>query len=71
MPRVQVDHENNAETWWDALREREPALAARLGDSDTLEITADELARLQALPGWADGPAHARTALIVEAADHG
>jgi hypothetical protein len=61
---VKVDYENPAERWWAALQEREPGIAARLSDGEE-QVTAEELDRLQALPGWSDGPAYARTALIV------
>lgn len=68
---VRVDFEYAAEDWWAALDEQEPELARRLrsvSDGDAVVIGNDELERLQALPGWADGPERARTTLIVEPA---
>lgn len=61
---VRVDSENNAEEWWDALRERYPRFAAALERDDAAVIAADLWPALAAAPGFATGPAHAETALI-------
>lgn len=74
--RVVADEENSAETWWSAARDAIDTApkAARdwLGNpaSDELMLTnADARALLawaERLPGWADGPAYAPVALIID-----
>jgi hypothetical protein len=64
MVKFTVDYENNAETFWAAIKSQLPALAAKFVESDSVELTDDEAAAVKALPGWADGPEHAKTALI-------
>lgn len=67
-----IDYENNAERWWDAVREAAdvPADLHPLihGTTDRVEVPADRIGALRqwcaSLPGWADGPAHARHALV-------
>lgn len=81
--RVIVDQENNAEAWWDAARadagEQSPAVAAlfaridaatssvhgvccRAQDAEALIAWASDL------PGWGEGPEHARNPLLVQSA---
>lgn len=60
---VKVDEENIASTWWDALAAAAPALWASLTRGEAL-VTQEELEFLQSLPGWADGPAHAKHPLL-------
>lgn len=61
---VRVDDENNAETWWDAVRETYPTFAESLARNGGAVIAAPLWDDLAALPGFADGPAHVETALI-------
>jgi hypothetical protein len=67
---VCADKENNAEAWWDALGTQEPYLSMRLradAGNAGVSLTADEFARVQALPGWSDpdAPAYAPHPLVV------
>lgn len=76
-----VDQENNAEQFWDAFRsaveslDRDSELAhncRKLLKSDSVELT-DAIAIHQfddfvtSLPGWSDGPAHAKAAIVFQA----
>jgi hypothetical protein len=60
-----ADMENNADAFWTALDEAFPAIADALRDQDEARLTPDEWAAVQALPGFADGPEHAKEALMV------
>ena len=62
---VVIDWENNAEIWWDALRQQFSTLHERFFLVDKLTITREQLRQLAALPGWADGPAYAKHPIIV------
>lgn len=62
---VQFDDENNADIFVCELREKFPAIAATLCTSGTCDVTREEWAAIQKLEGFADGPAHARHALVV------
>lgn len=62
---VEVDFENNAQEWWDALRAH-PDGARIEAEIDAGSLDARDLAICEALPGWRDGPTYARTALIVK-----
>ena len=81
---LKADHENNAEAWWTAAREAaryapsQGAEAFRRLDASTrttegVEVLADELAAFEAwagvLPGYDDGPAHARLPYVVVQGD--
>ncbi len=70
---IRADYENNAETWWDAARaaartdDSQGADVFRRLDENPdrgVEVLAEELtafeAWAEALPGYDDGPAHAR-----------
>jgi hypothetical protein len=61
-----VDYENNAETWWEAIRVQEPKIAKRFERADRVRLTMNEYRRLEALPGWSDGPHYAKHPLIVK-----
>ena len=72
-----ADEENNAETWWEALRSTDPGdptlrgLRSALLDEGTVEVPFnDSIARgfedyLTGLPGWNDGPEHAPNPLLM------
>jgi hypothetical protein len=72
--RISIDWENNAETWWDAAREAastapdviRPLLGGR--NVSDVSVSASDLPTVLAwcssLPGWEDGPAHARRPLV-------
>ncbi len=75
---IRADYENNAETWWDAARaasrtdDSEGAQVFRRLDTNPDEgvsVLADELRAFEswaeALPGYDDGPAHARLPYVV------
>jgi hypothetical protein len=81
--RIVVDQENSAEEWWDAAREAvadaTDAVAdlfaridAAAGDPAGVCCRSQDAAALVAwaseLPGWDDGPEHARTPLLVQVA---
>lgn len=61
---AKVDAENNAETWWNAVREAYPSIAKALTDHGHAVIAVDIWDKLAALPGFEDGPEYAPTALI-------
>lgn len=62
---IRADEENNAPTFWDAVHASSDADIRAIGDADEATVSAGTLAKLQALPGWSDGPAHAPNPLIV------
>jgi hypothetical protein len=79
---VRADGENNAETWWDAMRAALPALREtdpeiadlllaleRRGEVEIVDGAAVERFDrfVRTLPGWSDGPGYARDALIFQA----
>ena len=57
-----------ADIWWTELQLSEPAIADDLR-AGSIIVDAYTLARLAALPGWADGPECAKTACIVNEAN--
>jgi hypothetical protein len=61
---VRVDAENNAEQWWDAVREAYPDFATSLSRNGAAVIRQELWHQLAALPGFSDGPAYAKDALI-------
>jgi len=80
---VKVDHENKAETWWDAFHRAWPKLQE--GDPELFSIcerlSADQHVEIcdpatiqrfvdfaENLPGFADGPEYAKKALIFQQA---
>ena len=62
--KVKVDHENIAETFWANLDEQLPEIAAKLRESDEVELTDEEWATVQAVEGFGNGPSYAPTALV-------
>jgi len=62
--RIMADDEYNAEEFWDALRESLPAVAEGL-TRGSVEVALDTWAEIQGLPGFAGGPDHAGTAVVV------
>lgn len=71
MKSLQVDPENNAETWWEAaLAAKDPPKCfAALVRDHRVEVSNKDakafIAWASALPGWADGPSFARYAVNV------
>jgi hypothetical protein len=73
MKRISIDYENNAEQWWMAAQASDTtpaAFAIILADSvDDITVSDEDAAAIMAwaetLPGWADGPEHAPTALTL------
>ena len=61
---VEVDQENNADLWWSECRKKFPRFAQALADHDHAVIEDSLWHALADLPGFADGPDYARTALI-------
>lgn len=61
---VRADHENNAEEWWDALRQQYPRFADTFMRHDVAVIRSELWDVLAALPGFSDGPEYAPTALL-------
>ena len=58
---IAIDY--RAPAFWAALAERAPDLARRFEDGLALgeiEVTPSEVALMESLPGWADGPSYAR-----------
>jgi len=76
VKKILVDQENNEERFWDEINDRAEKgdqLAQRLAEmdlTDPLYLEDDEAEELwayaQQVPGWADGPEHAREALLVQ-----
>jgi hypothetical protein len=78
---IRADYENNADTWWDAARAASSAddsegaqVFRRLDKSNAsrdegVSVLADELRAFEswaeALPGFDDGPTHARLPYVV------
>lgn len=70
--RLQWDMENNAEEWADAARDRIEEFPAEthalvMGQDRVLvtpEVADRFMALASTLPGWADGPAYAREAIL-------
>ena len=67
--RVVVDYENGSEDFWQGEGGKLWAEVAGKFSADEVELTqaaADDLfQRASMLPGWSDGPEHARHPLIV------
>ena len=74
MKKILIDQENNAERFWDEIQDRAgrgEKFAVLLAGLDlTSPLYDDEAEALmvyaQQVPGWADGPEHAREALLVQ-----
>jgi hypothetical protein len=72
--KVRPDWEYNAEDFWNALYEAEDSgkLTKNLKELASTEgaagvtVTRSELKFLKSLPGWGEGPQHARDPLIIE-----
>ena len=77
-----IDMENNAEAWWDAFCEAFPPMkdgdqklweaCRELYEETTVTLHDPDLitrfdAFVTGLPGWADGPEHAKEALVANA----
>lgn len=66
---VSIDYENNAETWWRTVGYRFPRVFRMLSKWDArrgaTRLPVDVVRNLESLPGWSDGPAHAKTPLVV------
>jgi len=60
---VRVDYENNAELFWDTIREKHPAIAEKFQANANVFLTEEEWETVQAVEGFEDGPNYARTAL--------
>jgi hypothetical protein len=63
--KVAIDWENNAEKWWDCLSKNYPRLHAAFGLHNMPAFTRDEYDTLASLPGFSDGPAHAKHPIVV------
>lgn len=61
---IRVDEEYAAPLWWDALREKYPAIAASLTHFGHAVVTDEVWDVLSSLPDFACGPTYAPTALI-------
>lgn len=59
------DEEYAAEEYWESMRVHEPAIAREFEVAGAYLATPKEFERLRRLPGFADGPAHARNAVLV------
>jgi hypothetical protein len=65
---VVVDDENNAETFWTNFRDSLPVWAATLADTDageSVRIPVYVWEQIQKIEGFASGPDHARTAIMI------
>ena len=78
---VKIDYENNAEEFWNAFAKEYPQLRASdpevfevckeiAADREVEIVDAEAIQRfsdfVEALPGYSDGPAFAKTALIFQ-----
>ena len=62
--RIMADAENNSNLFWDNFDRMLPAIRRRFRRSDTIQVTPEEWAKIQKIPGFADGPEYAKAALI-------
>ncbi len=62
---VSADMEYDADEFWAALDAAFSDIAWALRDEGAVALTPGEWDAVQALPGFADGPEHAKTALMV------
>ena len=62
---IHVDNENNSDEFWGHLDERFPEIAQVLREYDRVRVRDEDWDAIQALPGFANGPDHAREALYV------
>lgn len=61
---ITADHENNAEIFWNNFQDAFQDLAHLLGAGNTVTISREKWVKIQAIPGFSDGPEFARGALI-------
>ena len=61
---ITTDNENNAEVFWDSLRASHPSIAYSLGEGKIVHLTLETWKSIRQLPGFSDGPNHAKDALI-------
>lgn len=61
--QVQADDENNAEEFWAELQATHPGVARQL-ESGVAVINTETWEEIKKLPGFSDGPSHAKNALI-------
>lgn len=60
---VASDDEYNADEWWRKARDKYPELAKALARDERVIVSGDAYEALANLPGFADGPKHAKTAI--------
>ena len=65
MVTIQIDMENTAETFWGEMEAAFPSLCESLRQNDQATVSPETWEAIQKLEGFADGPAYARTALLV------
>jgi hypothetical protein len=61
---VRADYENNAELFWDTIREKHPAIAEKLQADTDIVLTNEEWETVQSVEGFEGGPSYAPTALV-------
>jgi hypothetical protein len=62
---IMVDAEYNAKAFWDAMRIAMPELVEKLWMFPLwIAVTDDQWAQIQAMPGFARGPEHAKFAVL-------
>jgi len=70
MKLIRIDYENAAHEFWDYLSNDESAPIELKGGDDSITVSDERAAQIEAwcrsAPGFADGPAYARTALLFQ-----
>lgn len=61
---IRIDDENNAEAFWEAIDDQYPTISASLRRNGHAIVSYKVYQALASLPGFSDGPEHARDALI-------
>ncbi len=62
--KIEADYENNATLFWASFRETMPSVSAAMERHGHVVVSENGWAAIQNIPGFADGPAHARAALV-------
>ena len=62
--KIEADYENNATLFWASFRETMPRVSEAMERDGVVVVSESGWAAIQKIQGFADGPAHARAALV-------